>query len=240
MGRSRVVNLANFQQFTAINLLSDAGAIGGPVVIPNACRVILRWLLADGKVANNVMCGSVPAGFTPTVTQANNILTALTTGGAWTALAAFIAPTASLASVQLLDIRTPGQPIINASIGGAPGTSTGTELPDETAVVITLRTALTGPGARGRIYVPGWATNVVATGNVVAATAVTALQTWANTIPTALSAQGLTFALALPARAAYTGSTGTQHPARAARTQQITQQVVRDNHFDSQRRRGLR
>lgn len=235
-----IINLANLQQFTAINLLSDPGAVGGPVVIPNGMQVRLVWTLTDGHFATNVMYGSVSGAFQPTVTIANSLMTGFSTGALWTALAAFMPTTGQLTSVVLRDVRNANLPLVGSTASAAAGSSASPALPDETAVVITLRTALTGQGNRGRLYIPNFATNALATGNVVAAAAVTALQNWANNFPTVLSGQGITFGLGLRDRVAYIGSTGTNHPARAARIQPITSQVVRDNHWDTQRRRGLK
>lgn|SRR5215471_2252799 len=228
------------QQFLAVNVLSDPGAIGGPVVVPNCAQIVLVWNVEGGKLGHNVLYGRYAGTFAGTVAQASSILTALSSGGAWTALAAFLANTAALTAVTIRDVNTANQPILQSSVSGANGTSASAALPSEVAAVITLRTANTGRANRGRVYVPGWATNSLGAGNVIAGAAVTALGNWANTIPGALAGQGYTWVIGQKARAAYTGSTGTSHPARAATSIQVSSQVVRDNHWDSQRRRGLR
>lgn len=236
----RVIRLDTLQQFTAINLLLDPGAIGGPVVIPEACKVMLVWNLGSGNEGRNVLYGRVAAGFSATATVAEAIRAALVTGGVWTALASFLAPSASLAAVELQDVRNAGMPVVRSTGPSTPGTSTGTELPNEVALCMTIRTALVGPGHRGRYYMPGWATNAVGTGNTVAAGAITAANNFTGLINSGMSANGLTWSLGLPARQAYTGTTGTQHPARAAHLETVLTVVARDNHWDSQRRRGLK
>jgi len=240
VARSRIVDLANFQQFTAINVLADGGHDPTPKPIPNGIHVTLVWNIADGKLAHNVLGASVAGAFAPTTTIANSILTSLTTGANWTTLAGFIANTAALTAVQLRDLRSLDQPIIPSSSPGANGTSASPELPNEVALVTTLRTALTGPGNRGRFYTPGWATNALATGNVAAPAVVTALNAWAQTIFTVFSGQAMTWGLIQPSRISYTGTTGKVHPARAPGVLPITTATVRDNHWDSQRRRGLK
>jgi hypothetical protein len=240
MARSRVVNLANFEQFTAINVLSDPGHLGGPVVIPNCIQVVLNWTLSDNKQGHNVLYGSVSGSFTPTATIADAILTGLTAGATWTALASQLHATSALASVTLRDVRSAQLPQVTSLGAAHAGTANVAQTPSEVAVVITERTALTGPANRGRIYIPGWDAGTVTAGNVLVATAVTALTNWAQVIPTVFTSQGLTLVIGQPARAAYTGTTGTLHPARAAKSQPVTSLVVRDNHFDSQRRRGLK
>lgn len=240
MSRSRVINLSNFPQFTAINVLSDPGAMGGPVIIPNAAKMMIVWQLTDGKIARNVLGLQVAAAWTATAAEAEAARAALVSGAAWTALAAHIAPTTSLLRVELVDIRTQGQPVVASTGAASPGTSSGTALPDEVAVAVTLRTNRVGTGFRGRYYVPGWATTALGVGNVVLAAAVTALQNWTVNVSNAAVQAGGVLVLLQPARQAYTGSTGTQHPARQAGVVTITQQQVRNNTWDSQRRRGLK
>lgn len=236
---SPIVRLENFQQFAAINVLSDPGHQGGPVVIPNCVQIMLRWLLADSKVANNIIYGTVSGAFTPTTAICDAIKTGLTTGAAWTALAALFHNAAGFRSVAIRDVRAANSPIVEGATTAVVGTG-GALMPDEVALVITLRTAFVGPQNRGRMYIPGWSTTAMAAGGVASGAAVTALQNWANTIPSVLTTSGISFALGQPARAAYTGSTGTLHPARTAKSTPITSQIVRNNTWDTQRRRGLR
>lgn len=210
------------------------------MVIPNGIRILVNYSLESGRVGHVIWGASVSAGFTPTTAIATAIFTALTTGAQFTALNAFFSTTNLITGVQLLDIRTPNQPLVSSTGGAVAGASASPSMPNEVSVVVTLRTGRTGPSGRGRSYIPGWATNALGAGNVVAAAAVTALGNWAATWSGILSAQGLTFSLALPARAAYTGVTGTQHPARSANMLAITSTQVRDNHWDTQRRRGLK
>jgi len=240
MARSRVVNLANFSQFTAINVLSDAGHIGGPVVVPNAVRVIIKWNLVNGKVAANVLGGQVAAGFAPTAAMAEALRAGFVLGGNWSTLAGFMPTGGSLASVTIEDIR--GANIAPVVSTGSPtaGTSVSTALPSENAVCVTLRTAHAGIGYRGRMYIPNWATNAIGASDTVAPGAITAINNWTPQIQAQLTQQGITWALVQPARAEYTGSTGTQHPARSAGVQALVSFATRDNHWDSQRRRGLK
>ena len=240
MSRSRVLALENFQQFTAINVLSDPGHQGGPVVIPNAIQVVLNWNSATGKQAHNVLYGSVGSSFTPTPTIADALLTGITSGAPWTALQACLSTTTSLSGITLRDVRGPNLPLVQSA--GAPhaGTNVGIALPAEVAICATLRTALTGVANRGRMYLVGFSVDQVVAGNLIAAGAVAAVQAWLSTIFTTMSGQAMTWSIGHPARQAYTGSSGTQHPARLAGLVPITGLVVRDNHWDSQRRRGLK
>lgn len=235
-----LVNLSNLEQLAAVQLDEDGGRDPKKHTIPNCVQVSLIWAQEDGVQAHNILGARVSAGFTPTQTIANSILTALTTGATWTALALFMPASTGLSQIMLKDRRVLDQPFIPSSVAGAAGTSVSPALPNEVAMACTFRTALVGKGNRGRMYVPGWATNALGTGNVMAGPCVTALTNWIQTIATAFSAQGLTHALIQPHRLAYTSPKGTPHDERLAGTQDITSRTVRDNHWDSQRRRGLK
>ena len=235
-----IVRLDNIQQFAAINLTLDPGVIGGPVIVPSCAQIVLIWFDESGVTATNVLYGRYSGPFAGTVTQANGILTALTTGTPWTTLATFLPTATGLAFVSIRDVAVADQPVITSSLPGATGSSASAPLPAEVAACLTKRTALSGPSGRGRLYVPGLATNALGAGNVIAAGCVTALNNWGGTITGALNTQGYVHVLGLPARQAYTGSSGTQHPARAATSVPVTSVACRDNHWDSQRRRGLR
>lgn len=236
----RLINLANVQQFAAINVTLDPGVIGGPKIIPSCAEITLQYSLGSGHIARNILVGRYSGAFHGSVTEANAIMTGLSTGAQWTALAAHLAPTVTFGNVLIRDLNTAGAPLIASSVSGAVGTSSGTELPDEVALCLTLRTQFTGPQNRGRLYMPGFATTALGANNTVAAAAVTAFGNWGSIIAGVLSAQGYIWCVGHVARAAYTGVTGTQHPARAAGSVPIISVTVRDNHWDSQRRRGLR
>lgn len=240
MSRSRWINLANVQQFAAINVLSDPGYDPNNRTIPSCVEIALNYGLESGKQGHSILHARYAAGFTPSSAVANSILTGLTSGAQWTALAAFISTTNSIQGLTLRDLNSPNQPLVPTTVGGSVGSSASPSMPNEVALVGTLRTGNVGPAFRGRLYFPGWATNALGTGNVAAAAAVTAYQNWLNTIPTVLTGQALSFALGQHSRVAYTGVGGKQHPARAAGTVLITSQTVRDNHWDTQRRRGLK
>jgi hypothetical protein len=236
----RFIPLGQLQQVTGINLLGDPGAIGGPKVISSVAEIILYFALAGARTGKVVMHGRYVGVFNGSVAQANAILAALNTGSAAAAFLSHLAATTSLANVSIRDLGTANQGLIVSTGTGTPGTGVGNAVPNEMAVVVTKHTALTGRANRGRMYMPGWTTASVAADNTVVPTAVTDLQTWANTVQGALNASNYIMVIAHPARQAYTGTTGTPHPARAAGSVDVTSLFVRDNHWDSQRRRGLK
>jgi hypothetical protein len=237
----RGIPLDNFQAFQAINVLSDPGHIAGPVVIPNAVKVMPLWTLGDGKLTRNVLGGIVGSFTTASPAVAESIRAAIVANSQFGPMLSHIAPTVSFTGVEIQDIRQPNQPIYRSTGAATPGTGTGTELPDEVALVLTLRTAKTGPGNRGRLYQPGWDTASLGVGNVAAAAVVTALANYANSINAGMAAGGLSWGLLQPHRLGYTSPiTGRVFPERLANIAPVTNMVVRDNHWDSQRRRGLK
>lgn len=238
----RIIDLSQLQQFAAVNNPdADLGELKGPVIVPNAVQVVLRWTLDDGKIAHNVLYAGYSPPFALTSTDAQAIFSGLTTGALWTAFASHIFSTNALAAVDLRNVDVKDQPIISSTGLAVPGTNVSGPLPNEVALVVTLRTAKTGKANRGRMYVPGYGGNAVGANNVVAGPTVTDTQAWAQSITAVLSGRSLIWGLGQKERLQYTSPiTGTTHPARPAHLEPITQAVVKDNHWDSQRRRGLK
>jgi hypothetical protein len=237
---SPLVRIENFQQFAAINLTADPGYDPTDRHIPSTAQISLNWNQEDGKQAHNILHASYTGGFHGTQSEADAILTGLGTGAQWTALAAFLTTSTTLASVSIRDLNVMHTTPISSLGAAHAGTSVDSAFPNEVAAVITLRTAQTGQAFRGRIYVPGWGANAGGSGNTIAAAAVTALQTWGSIIAGVLSASGYTFGIGHFSRLAYTSAAGHLIPARAPGLVPITTVQVRDNHWDTQRKRGLR
>lgn len=236
-----IIRLDNLQPFQAVNVLLDPGAIGGKIKIPSCAQVTVNWTLPDAKQAHNVLYGRYSGTLNPTQAMVNAMFSALGSGAGWTGFAGGIATTVSLLSVSIRDVNDIDLPMITSNVAALPGTGIGSSLPSEVAVCITFRTAKAGQSGRGRMYTPPMVVGAGAAGDIIASNIVTGINNWASAnIPAMMSAGGMVHVLGLQERAAYTGSTGTQHPARAATSQPVTSYIVRDNHWDSQRRRGLK
>lgn len=237
----RLVPLTSLQQFAAVNLSDDLGNPGGKVQVPQAAQIVMNIAVEGGKTAHVVLYGRYSGVFQGSTAQVAALTTAFFTGAQWVALAAFLANTTTGPFISLRDVNVVDQPIIFGGNTGSNGTSASPALPSEVAAVISLGTAKAGKSFRGRAYIPGFATNALGTGNIIAGPVVTALNNWANTWGTAMSAQGYTHVLGLKHRIAYTSpKTGTNFPDRPATTEPVTSRVCKDNHWDSQRRRGLK
>lgn len=220
--------------------MPDNGRIPGPIVIPNTIQVRLFWTLPNGKTVYNVMHGSVAGGFSATSAVAETVFAAIKAAAGWTSLRANLNTGVALAGVDLRDLRVANQPIVASTGAASAGTGAGTALPPGDAVCVTLRTALVGRGARGRVYLPGFDSTAMAAGGVIAAGAVTNSTAFVTAVQTALAGSAITLAIANPARAEYTGTTGAVHLPRSAAILPVTSIVTRNNVFDHQRRRAGR
>lgn len=218
--------------------MPDPGRIPGPVVIPSCVAVILFWGNANSRTVLNILHGIVAGGFTPTAAICNALLAAIQGHVTTSGLGALHNNATSLFNVGIRDLRAANLPLVEGTAAPLIGTSVSPAMPASVALVATLRTSGAGRGFRGRVYVPNWATNAQTAAGQATAGAVTALSTFMGNVQTDMAAQGITLALAQPARATYTGTTGTVHPARTAAAQAVTSITVRNAIFDSQRRRN--
>lgn len=237
----RIVNLANLTPFQATSL-TDPGYKPGAKIIPSCCLVRLNFSLTDGRIAHMVLHSQYNGTPALSAAVAQGLFATISTGGSWTGLAAFLATTMTFTGVTVLDLRSVTGLSFDSTGAAVAGGATGqAALPDEVALVISMKTANRGPAARGRAYMPGWASSAVAAGGVVTGGAVTALNTWFAAVATAMGTAIGPLVLALPERNAYTSpATGRAFPHRDATTLLVTTTGVRDNHWDSQRRRGLK
>lgn len=237
-----LLNLDRLTPFQAVQFDVDGGRLPGPKIIPNCAMVRLNWQLADGKVAHNIAYAAWTGTPALSATLATTMFNAIFTGAAWAAMLPLLHPSASIQSLTLLDVRSITGVEFNSTGSAQPGTSTGTAMPDEVALCITLKTANRGQSGRGRLYIPGWAGNAMGSGGIAAAGTVTALTNWAtNNLKAVIDSQLGSMSLGLPARQAYTSPvTGRQFPARNAQTVQVITATCRNNTWDTQRRRGLK
>lgn len=219
--------------------MADPGRIAGPVQIPNCIEVDLVWNLASGKQVKNVLHGQVAAGFNATAAVAQAIYAAIIASGQWTAWAAFLHTTASLAGVNLRDLRTLNMPVVTSTGAATAGTGAGTALPPGVSSTVTLRTASAGRGFRGRVYLPGLdSSGITAATGAMTAGAQTAAVNFITEVQTALTASAITLSIAQPQRQAYTGRKGRAIPARAANVVNVTSITSRLLALTSQRRRS--
>src|ERR1051325_10526629 len=200
------------------------------LIVPNAWQVKFAWHDADATYSNVV---GMDVGTLPPLTQAAADEAAASVAAAFTAsgIDDILADEVVLDELVVTDLRTEGAPQY-VGVVSSPGTNAADRLPDQLAIVVTLRTALRTKSGRGRIYMGGFCeSSSDSAGNIVGATATAVADFW-NAIKSAWSGDSYSGDLGVISRKdpAF-GYTGTIRP--------VTSLEVRDNKWDSQRRRSV-
>jgi hypothetical protein len=215
----------------------DGGRIPGPAAVPQCIEVKLHFMQPNNKAATVALHGRNLGSFVPSVQTANGFLT--TIGNAFSSrLGTFTAVGLNLLQVSNRDMSDPKLPEFFSTGAQIAIGTVGTALPADVAAVLTENATMRGRGAKGRIYVPGFATSADTGTGVITATCITALNGLGTDIMGILTAQGLTPCVAKPARQEYIGTAGASHPARGASTIDLSSYACQNNEWDTQRRRG--
>lgn len=193
-----------------------------PVVIPATVRVSMVWKLSGTDYAVNALHYIVPGATVVDQAAANDIANDIGTAFAGT-YDASVADAVELNRVEVRDLRTASQPVYIGLIL-VDGASVVPPLPPQNAIVVTLRTALAGRSYRGRVYLPG-ASELAssATGSIESAAMTNANDFIDNIITETVSGQTWNLGVASPTLGLTTA---------------VTNALVRDNVFDTQRRRS--
>lgn len=220
--------------------MADPGRIAGPKVIPACVEVRLKWTLPNSKTVYNVLHASVGGGFAASAAIIDAVFVAAVAAAGWTNYKPKLNTTVTFAGMDLRDLRSANLPLASSVAAASPGTGASGAIPPGDALCLTLRTAGAGRGFRGRVYLPGLDFSALAAGGVLAAATNTTAIAFLQAVQTAMTAQGMTLALAQPHRAAYTGKTGAAHAERAATVVAVTSIEARNIVVDHQRRRAGR
>jgi hypothetical protein len=216
---------------------TDGGRIKGPQNVASVIEIRVQMQLPNTKLSSWFTHGS----YSTAPANMQSLATALfgSISAAWnTNLAAYCPTGTLLQNVYIRDMTNFTSPVYVGTGTAVPGTSASIAMPPGAAIVLTENLSIRGRGAKGRIYLGGFATNADAGGGVIAAALVTALGAFCTALFNAITAQSLTPCLAQPPRAQYQGVTGTVHPSRGAGHPSITSYTLRDNLWDAQRRRA--
>lgn len=224
---------------------TDPGHIPGPVYIPAVVAVRLMWRLTNGKQANNILHASY---VTPPVIDTafvNALFTSLTTGAGPVALLALISSQVKLEAVGVRNMANSGTPgtgygeVISSSTPVAGTDAASDPLPATVSAVVSLKTGFSGQANRGRIYFTGFTEASNTSAGKINGALNTALVGYVTAIDAAFDSRSLTFCIAHPARQAYTGSAGAEHPARAAGNVAVTSWNTLNTEWDTTRLRKL-
>jgi hypothetical protein len=217
----------------------DGGRIPGPAAIPNGIEIRCIFRHVNAKIVSFTLHAQNDGTYITSVAAANALHQSI--GAAWTAhLGYAIVNTVQFNSVVLRDMTFPELPEFTSSDPPILGTSVVTPLPDDVALVLTENGNARGRGSKGRIYVMGFAADQDQGGGVANDNLVVAMNAFGTQLMTALGVGGLSPAIAKPHRQEYIGLTGALHAERPAALTPVGSYTCRDNHWDTQRRRGLR
>jgi len=131
------------------------------MVIPNCSSVRFLFLQNGVILSITLFAGTVAAGpLNPTV--AETIWSAAKANAATTAWLTHCSPSLSFTGVHVKDLRAANNPTLASTTAAIPGTGTGNALSQATAMCVTLRTAQSGRGFVGRVFLPGMVDSVLA------------------------------------------------------------------------------
>lgn len=217
--------------------MSSPGYVRGPLVIPNTVQMRLLWTLPNGRAATNVLHASVADDVHPSLALANALFDGIAALAELTTYAGYLSSDTSLMHVDLRDLRSEHLGLYESEGSPVPGTSADPALPEEVAFVISLRTGLTGAAHRGRIYLPGMASNALDSAGHADAGFVAAALAFVQAMNAVMIINALELGVGHRGHASYTNRLGDTVPAEAAGTDPVITIAARDNVFDSQRRR---
>lgn len=205
------------------------------LTIPSTVQVRLFWGNA-GHQSTNTTHGTITAGTSVDVTMANNILAALVSLEVSSLLHNEFSAQGGIQGVGLRDLRAVDFAEIISTGPGAVGTSPDDSMPPQIASVISLKTSKAGKHNRGRMYIPGWAEGASATNGQMTIAAFNALQAFADGLNAAYLAGLVTLGVAQ--RPVYNVDDCTITVPGI--TNAVTQAVVRNTFWDTQRKRAGR
>jgi hypothetical protein len=215
----------------------DGGKIPGPANVPNVEEVRMFFTLPNLKTGHIAVHGHFTSTPPTGATLAAALWSALSSS--WgTRLATYMHTGTLFTKVEVRDMTNYQNPVYIGTGTAVAGGGSGAAMPSENAIVLTENVNIRGRGAKGRMYVSGWVTSADVTTGGINPAVQTALNGWGSDIMSALNAQSLTPCVAQVARQAYTGLTGTNHPARNPSFATITSITCNDLNWDTQRRRG--
>ncbi len=218
--------------------MSSPGYIPGPLVIPNVVQVKLVWILPNGKFASNVLHGHNDIPTAVDVIMADGILSVLAADPLWTAYALSLSTLTALQRISVRNLDAPLLPEFESTGDALPGTNATHPLPEGVALCCTLKSAAAGKSGRGRVYLSGYGNDQVDTLGHATAGCTGASSDFVSAVSNAMFSVGLRLTIANRAHDSYTSpATGLLVPAQLAGDNVVTQILVENNLFDSQRRR---
>lgn len=193
------------------------------IIITGTYTIRITWQLSGVDWALNVMHAQIPGGASVDQALADSWATDLGALHTSSGLSAVQPSTVALDRVGVRDVRVANQAEHEAEVGSL-GLSVANLLPRQAGIKVTTRTNLAGKSFRGGPTIPGFDEDQNNGAGQIAATASDAAEAFVAGIRTAATARGHTLAVG-------SVTLGISTP--------ITTQLVRDQIWDTQRRRGF-
>jgi len=216
------------------------GYIHGPLVIPAVVEVKLRWQLPTGRTASNVLHAHNPSATPITSGLADTIQNGINADARTIAYAAVLQQNCTCFGISLKDLNEERLAEFPNTVGGFNGTDASDALPQAVAFAVSLKSAVSGPRGRGRVYLPGWAESSTDANGTMSIASVLLAIGFVQAISDAIFAVGMSLTIANRGHDPYTSPfTGLEVPAQAPGHNDVIAIIAADNVFDSQRRRKV-
>lgn len=208
----------------------------GPIVIPNAVQVELQWAQGTRTYHNDLHGQFSSAGAVPG-TLAETLFAAFKTAFTSSGLVAQTHTTLGFTGVRVKDLRTPNLPWILSTGATVNGTGTGTALPANVCICVTLPTANAGKGFIGRQYLSGLAPVAQQDYLTHTAAAGTAAAAFFNQVASAMASNSVPMCVGQRQLDAGTSASGAALPPRSAACPLVTTAKITKSRLDSMRTR---
>lgn len=208
------------------------------LVIPQGVLVRLIWNKGGEASAVNVLGALNPGAVAINQSLANTVGAAIKARFTSSGYVGVISNQYALAQVTLRNINVANQAEFPDAGAAVVGTDTSHPLPPQTALVVTLRTAMAGPSYRGRVYMCGWGEGANDTTGLAVAGSAAGATAFVAGVQTDLAAAGLTLAVLSRPRDA----DPLHIPpilAKAGWGTAVTSIILRNLVWDTQRRRSV-
>lgn len=192
--------------------------------LPNGIKVTFVFSIGGKEVTISIYVT------TPSGVDLTDLENAVAIGESWwnDQLRGLVATGVTLLAIRALDVSVEnGQQVVNNNIETPAGLVAGDAMPNNVALVFSLRTGFVGRSFRGRFYIPGLAESAVSGNNIVSGT-LTYAQQVGTALVTLFAAGGLTVVVA-----SYVAN-GVQRTTAVATP---VQTVLINTRVDTQRRR---
>jgi hypothetical protein len=194
----------------------------------------------SGHLFSNVLHGAHSSGGPIDPAVPETIFAAIKAATSTTTWLTHLSPTVNFTGVSLKNLSVANEPEVPSVGGAALGTGVGQPLGINSALVVTLKTARSGPAFRGRTYLGGLVASTLTDPFNFSPTVGADAVAFMTGVSGVLTSNGFPLVVAQRALQAGTHADGSPWAARPASTQPVTTISIVNPRVDSQRRRSGR